>query len=59
MLEQWVQPTINKNILPPGEFFFNRVPSDKFYFEFLLLRFHWNIRGKHRNPVFCNICYRF
>ena len=58
MVKQWVQPPINKNRLPPGGLFI-RVPSHKFYllFYFYYSGFHWNFRGKLRNPVFGNTKY--
>ena len=46
MLKQWVQPPNNENRLPSGIVFFIRVPSDKFYFDFLLLRFFLEILGE-------------
>ena len=58
MVKQWVQPPGNKNRLPPGGFLL-RVPSHKFYFYFYFKGFHWNVRGKVRNPVFGIILHRF
>ena len=45
MVKQWVQPPINKNRMVPGGFSLGSHPTG----------FHWNIRGKLRNPVFGNI----
>ena len=41
------------------EVFFIRVPSDKFIFYCCYSGFHWDIRGKLRNPVSGNIIYIF
>ena len=57
MVKQWVQPPINKNRLPPGCFFFIRVPSHKFYSLFLLLRCSLEYYGKASKSSMLAISY--
>ena len=55
MVKQGVQPPMNKNRLPPPGGFFLGSHLTSFLLHFYYSGFHWNIRGKLRNPVFGNI----